>query len=522
MFVRNLLQAGDHLTVVPAGIRVVLQYSEKGSLEATYVGHGDDQILHNELLTPILSSGEVPTHLPIVKGTSYVYGCLYSNDVYKVEGKLTNAVESYCLSQYLQDPSKFHFFAGHIQSYAVGMNSPITIQRWLKTMNFNILPRFLIPTHLTEDTFANMVNTSSYPFKFPRIMSYILFRNGKYEFVSTNLYQVVVKNIQKYSSYDGYILADISGQDLGPLNVSYADVVNWNIHKNSILLINEDSEILDCSNDFASKTKVSRSITCEYCGKLIQVPEKSVRFTCQDEHCVSVMFNRVSRMLTALGLEPVSSEDLKKFAQTEDNIISLPDVLEMDAFKDVKINVRASQLLSAAVPSSIIPRSSDWVVFCNKCNNSVESILYYIRNSDKMMSDLNLDTAIYRKLYDWFQKPENVIDVVGLFESSHVCVESTGKRFDGAPIFRNKSIYITGEFQHGSSEDIKAILSSYSAEVYDQFNTAVDCVIIGGLHEGVSGKAIQKAKMMKIPIFEEAEFFEKYDIDADVASSTTN
>ena len=54
--------------------------------------------------------------------------------------------------------------------------------------------------------------------------------------------------------------------------------------------------------------------------------------------------------------------------------------------------------------------------------------------------------------------------------------------------------------------------------VYDKFNTAVDCVIIGDFHENTDGKSIQKARQMQIPVFEEKDFFKKYEIDLDIAS----
>ena len=518
MFVRNLLQAGDHVTIVPAGIRITLQYSERGSLESVYVGHPDNQVLHEELLTPLIASLEVPTHLPITRGTSYVYGCLYTGDIFKVEGKLTNTVEAHYVSQYLQNPDKFHFFAGHMQSYAVGMNTPIAIQRWLKTMNFNVLPSYLVPANLNEDNFSVMLNLDSYPFRYPRIMSYILFRNGKFEFVPTNVRQMVVKEVKKYTSYDGYILADVVSHDVGFITTTYADVVNYNIHKGSVILVNDDNVIIDCYNDPSIKKHHDRKLVCEYCGKLISVPEKSKRFTCSDSHCVSVIYNRVNAMLTNLGFDKISVERLHECAEATGNIVSLPDILDLDEYKDLKITVDAPKILRAVVPTSVIPRFSDWTVFCNKCNNSVDSILYYLKNPDKLMLDLELDGAVYRRLYDWLLVPENLFDVVGMIEHPNITVVSTGKKFEGAPIFRGKSIYVTGTFKHGSYEDIRAILASYSAEVYDRFNTAVDCVIVGSMHEGVSGKSVQKAKMMNIPIFEEDEFFQRYDIDTDIAT----
>lgn len=518
MFVRNLLQAGDYVTVVPAGIRITLQYNDKGSIEAVYVGHESTRMLHPELLTPILSCDDVPNHIQAKGGTTYIYGCLYSNDVPNSEGKF-QSLEPHYVNNYLQDPGRFHFFAGHMESYALGMNTPVAIQRWLKTANFNLLPSYLVPANLNEDNFHVMLNLETYPFVYPRIMEYMIFRGGKFEFVYTNIRQIVVKAIKKYTAYDGYVLVDITSHDFGFITTTYADVVNFNIHKNSVLLINDENNIVDCYNRDNNK-KHERKITCEYCGKLITVPENHSRFTCKESHCVSVIHGRVNHMLSSFGMEKISYDRLKEAAKITGNIVALPDILDLEEYKDIHISIEMPKLLSAVVPNTIITRFSDWTVLCNKCNNSVESILYYLKNPDKMIFDLELDGAIYRRLYDWLLSPANLFDITGIMEHPNVTVLSSGKKFEGAPIFRGKSIYITGKFMHGSFEDIRAILSSYSAEVYDRFNTAVDCVVIGGLHEGVSGKSVQKAKMMGIPIFEESDFFQSYDIDTDIENFT--
>ena len=91
------------------------------------------------------------------------------------------------------------------------------------------------------------------------------------------------------------------------------------------------------------------------------------------------------------------------------------------------------------------------------------------------------------------------------------------KRFDGAPIFRNKLIYITGDFIHGNIPEISSILQSYSARVTTVFTNLVDCVLVGGTNENVNGKDVVAARNMGIPIMQEVDFFEQYDIDTDLA-----
>lgn len=515
MFVRNLLQAGDYVTIVPAGVRITLQYSEKGSLEAIYEGHANNQILHPELMTPIIQSGEVPTRINVTKGTSYVYGVLYSEDILPVEGCLDKEVEVTYLTEYIKNPSTFKFYAGHIQSYAVGFNAPLNIGRWLTTAGFKLLPSYVVPPNLREVDFAKMLNLEQFKFRYPRIQSYIVHKNGKCTYPSTHVKQIVVKTIKRFNSYDGYIVADIYSHDLGAINVSFSDVVRFNIQKGSILLVNEDSEIIDCFNGPKVRGKQSDKIECSACGRILIVP-KHGRFHCTDNHCSSIMYQHVERMLGMLGVDLLDLDSYNEYAKTVNHIISLPDILDLEKYSDTKISIDAPKLLHAVVPTSVITRFNDWAILCSKANNSIDSIKYYLQNPDKMMTDLNLDGAIYRRLYHWLQDNQNLNDVIGMLEHPKIHVISTGRKFEGAPIFRGKSIYVTGEFSHGNFETVRAILASYSAEVYDMFNTAVDCVIIGDLHERISGNSVKKAKQLGIPVFEEKEFFSKYDIDLDL------
>lgn len=523
MFVRNLLQAGDNVTIVPAGIRITLKYDEKGQIETVYVGYKEDKVEHEELRVPLVTSKEVPAKIAVKQGTTFVYGCLYTDDVLKVEGNLSCEVESSLVNHYLENAANFHFFAGHMESGALGLNSPVTIQRWLKTAGFNTLPEYLAPANLRENSLSAMINMTNYTFRFPRIMGYMIYRGGSHEFLDTNLNQIVIKDIKKFTSSEGYVLAEIKTVSSKKFAVSYADVVNRKLNKDTVVLINEDNQIVDSYNDPNQKLKeYGRTVTCEYCGKVIEIPAQSVKFTCTDEHCISVLYPRVSRMLSKFGLEVVDFNKLKEFSKGFNNIVALPDILDIEEYKDIMVEIELPKLLEAIVPSTIVTRYQDWVIFCNSCNNSVDSVLYYIQNPSRILSDLKVDPAVYRRLVAWLEDNDNQLDVIGMLQHSKISVISTGKRFEGAPIFRGKSIYLTGRFSHGSFEDVKAILSSYSADVYEKFNTAVDCVIVGGLHEGVSGQDIKRARSMQIPVFEEDEFFAKYEIDDDLAMSMQN
>ena len=47
MYVRNCLIAGDHLTVIPVGLPLVLQYNSNGILERAFKGF--DALVENEV-----------------------------------------------------------------------------------------------------------------------------------------------------------------------------------------------------------------------------------------------------------------------------------------------------------------------------------------------------------------------------------------------------------------------------------------------------------------------------------------
>ena len=79
-----------------------------------------------------------------------------------------------------------------------------------------------------------------------------------------------------------------------------------------------------------------------------------------------------------------------------------------------------------------------------------------------------------------------------------------------------KTIFITGNFVHGSTADIIAILKSYSAQVSNKVADC-QCVITGDSMEDLDGRSIRYAKQNNIPVFTESQFFAKYEIDEDLS-----
>ena len=174
----------------------------------------------------------------------------------------------------------------------------------------------------------------------------------------------------------------------------------------------------------------------------------------------------------------------------------------------------------AAIPTSVVPNIEILERFANKCNNSVESVVYYLENPLRIETDLDIMDPIVRRLAKWLEDPYNVSTLTTIF--ARVKISEKLQKFDGAPIFRGNTIAVTGKFKRGDYREIESILMSYAATVVPSIERGQDLpdvILVGSLNEGISGELIQKAKLHNIPIVYEDEFFVKYEIDQDLANN---
>ena len=75
---------------------------------------------------------------------------------------------------------------------------------------------------------------------------------------------------------------------------------------------------------------------------------------------------------------------------------------------------------------------------------------------------------------------------------------------------------VTGDFAHGSKEDVANILRSYSATVTFHYDDTVQCVLVGDSKSNIDGQAIRQARWDHVPVMDEADFFAQYEIDDDL------
>lgn len=521
MFAKTFCRPGAFLSVVPVGLRTTLQYNAEGLLEKVFIGYDDSERINvsNELLTIIGYYRLLPLSIPTKGGTTWVKGVLYTKREFFNEGTLPMCIEQSLISYFKENPSDYEFFGGHVESLATSFTSAMVIKNWLSMAKFSTLPSYIISSDLSEQSFVNMVNNDRFPFKFPLISGYMIHEMGKFKYVPLNLHQSVASKITKQLDVNGYISATIH-TGAKDIVTSYADVVRLNINANSSVVQTENGNIIySTCTDGKKRDKRSSKLTCSVCGNLFTAPSHGP-VCCTDIHCRSRLYPDICHFLTVLDLPQMSHEKFLKHISSG-NILCLTDVLLLDEYKDLPIKATLSKLLESIVPVGVCANKNVFALLANRCNNSVQTLRYYIQNPQRLIIDINAQDIFIRRLIDWLSDGYNCTTIETLLDCGQIELIGTDKKFEGAPIFRDRNILITGSFLHGDSIEISSILQSYDAKVLltlNEVDSSVSCVLVGALGNQ-DGGIIQYAHQNNIPIFNEMEFFSKYEIDEDIQSN---
>jgi hypothetical protein len=222
-------------------------------------------------------------------------------------------------------------------------------------------------------------------------------------------------------------------------------------------------------------------------------------------------------MLKVFGLVELNYDEYVDLVKDK-TIQCMTDVLALPKYKDIEIKTSLANALSAVVPTSAAPNSDILERFANKCNNSAETVCYYLDNPLRIETDLDIVDPIIRRFVSWLEDPYNVSTVKTILDI--VKIEARKKKFEGDPIFRGNSFVLTGKFSRGDYQEIASILESYDAKVmpsFEQGEKLPNAVITGSLNDGISGQVIQKARLHNVPIVDEDDFFTRYEIDDDLA-----
>lgn len=516
MYVENYFKAGSFIELVPIGLPITLQYNISGNLEKTYIGYGADRKDVSDVFNEILISRDyIPAKISLTKGTSWVYGVLYTNDIPRtISGALPSCLLAAYETKFRNNPEQFRFFAGNIECTSVKFQGASHVTQYLHLCKFNVLPGWIVPPKMDRSVFDKWLNATNFSFKHI-ITDYIIFSKDKTEVVSTNIRQQQIMSVENYIDDNGYYRCAVTLDDDTVKYMPYADAAKFGLTKELTVYLDSHS----CMFDTAGYTvDYADTIHCPYCGKVYSANLNSGEETiCSDIHCTSRLIRPIQRFLTVMGMSPMTVEDIKHHIK-DNTLTCIPDIFLILPYVNCELNVTVGKVLQAMIPLTLIKAPDVYSLFTTACSNDIKTIKYYINNPGSIINDLKINHPDANKLISWLSDDCNASDLTTILDTEQIHISQSDKFFDGAPIFRNKLIYITGEFIHGTTSEISAILQSYSARVTTTYTDCVDCVLVGGTNENVCGKNVVAARNMGIPIMTEQDFFAMYGIDSDLAN----
>ena len=515
LITKTFCNAGSLVYIVPTGLLVTLHYDAHGMLNKVYQGFEDKTDLGEDFLKAVVRQGLVPNNIKLHGGTTDIWGVFYSNEIMNPNGVLPDCEFDRIAKDIISGSPKYRFYAGNVESGAMQI-TPSSMQGWTKMVGFDSLPCWAVPVNATDNMLGSyMTGNTNIHFEYPLISGFIVFEGqdkGRFHSCSLKTFKVTDTPFTLID-YDGYIKYGLTyGEE--HLVIDYPVAVKYNIQQNSQVVVDGNNVIWSNTASEDSPNRLSNRITCSTCHKLLDVPEAGM-MTCSDDFCISRLYPRISRFCNVLGLEPLATDEFDKLVSSGD-ITILPDILLLPQYKDLKITKPLSEVIFATI-SGEVGMNKEWLIkLCNKCNNSYPTVKYYFEGPLRIRTELDMD--IPRRFLKWLSEPRNLVELETIINSEQIQLANDGKitKFDGAPVLRDKRVMITGTFMHGSTEDIIAILQSYSATVVTEMDKHVSCVVVGDIKENISGLAIQAARELDIPMFDESQFFARYSIDEDL------
>lgn len=513
---KNFFNPGEYVVPIPIGIPIKLQYNSKGHLESVFINSGEKcEDASKGLRDPFLSHHTCPPTISIKQGTTWVYGVLHSFETFARPGQIPTCIIPDIIESYLRHPESFKFYAYTVDSLAIKFKGAAPIRQWLTLAKFDVLPGWVVSANSNKDKFDDMVRRSKYHFDPARIMRYAVFSDGDMHEISVNLAQMHCKSVQMDADYNGYLygvlICDNGTKNNVSIRLPYTQIANQGVRNNSNVLIENDATLHWCNT---SHTHKHNRITCPYCGRSILLPING-NTICSNYHCKSRLFSRYLHFCNILNLPILEYSEFSTLVQSNE-LTSMFDIFDLPLYKDQRIDADISLLLKSLVPLDVVSDTSVIDKFVNHCNNSLDTVMYYLNHLDKICIDFDLNPMQIRGLVSWFTDAENVLELYTVSKLSNIHINRVIRKFDGPPIFRNKIISLTGTFRHGTHDEVSAIIRSYAGSV-QAFNNNIDCLLVGDIRDGINGQWIQFCTQNNIPVIEEHKFFTMYEIDEDIA-----
>lgn len=517
MFTKTICTPGSTINVVPEGLLAVLKYNSNGQLEAIQLGYDpmNYQCAPKEVVDTVKVNHLAPTNINIFGGTSYVYGVFYSEDDIVTSGNISTCLRETYLQKIITSPKKFKFYASHPTSLAANFKSLLAIRNWLELNGFFRVPSIVAPTEVNDDTMLDILCRRFNDFRWPLMSGYWIEKDNKMKFIPSNQSQFKIKKVTSVIDSKGIVTGEVKLDSGVSLSLPWSTIIDFDLDNDTTILLENEKILMSRRHTNKPRDIRSREYVCPVCGKKQIIEYNQGAVECDDNNCKSKLFTKISQFIRVLGLPEMTYDEYKKLEASGD-VTCITDLFSLPKYKDEIIRCTLPKLLESVVSPIAVPNTDIFQKFADSCSNTLNTLDYYLHSPMDIPTDLNISSAFTPRFVDWLQQPYNILMMDTLLCTPQIQITYSGKRFEGAPIFRGKKICVTGEFLHGSLTEIISILKSYDAEVTTVFSDSIHCVIIGAKHSDIDGGIVQAARQIGAPVFEESEFFAKYEIDADL------
>lgn len=520
MEIKNFLTSGDYCVPIPLGLDIQITYNGNSTISEIAIlnTRTDEKEVVNDFIPTFIKERLAPVKINIELGTTTVRGVLAveGQHAYMFSGSVDD-IKDVVLEDIKAHISDYKFYAYHVWSGAANFKGSQITKKWLLMSGFNVLNGFLCPALITSDSIEHLV--SYYSNQFPVIVKYFNFHEAETSYIHRNITQKITRNVTTEYRLNGFVDVKLEYTDKTNDMFPYTNRLKFGLMTNDNIILIEDGRIIYNFN-YTTPENTDYTFTCSHCGRIHKIDDIDDLLTCDNSLCSSKQFVRTNRLLTGLSLPTLTEEEyIKKVG--DKTTICIADMLDILGYEDDSINTTLSDAIYSVIPVMSVRVKEPIQNLCKNCNFNLKSLEYYMLNTDSILSDLPMqDNKNLRDFIAWISVPENYSEVCAIIGSTKLHIKNIDdeKKFDGAPMFNGKKIAITGTFIHGDESEIIRILKSYSATIVNDASQA-DCLIVGSTMSDINGKQVKLAKSKRVPIFDEVEFFNSYEIDKDLAEN---
>lgn len=511
MDIKDNFKSGQYAVPVPAGVPITLQYSQKGIFERAFIGliESGAEVSYT-MFNSLYESNCFPVKIPATGGTTFVGGVLYTSHYNDVNGELPECEICEKCIDFIDDSSNYNFFACVVNSKSVVLRGANQVYRWLHMAKFTTLPGFIVPAPVSDDTF--MYTMKKIYTCMPGVVGYVRYNFSDVDYISCNLTKHRILDINKFTTEYGYIKYEIS-LETGHINVDACDVKKFNLYVRTYVILDECNHIVHSFNNQYDHY-IYDSLVCDWCGREMQMPDIP-NVKCLDELCMSNRYHEFTLFTHTHSLPELTFDEYERYCKS-DRLHSVSDLFTLSPWNSFHIESTLEDFLRSVIPIRVVSNFNIIRALVSHCNGNINMLKYYISHPNAINQDFHMGGSEVSRLIQYLSKDYVKDEIDNLMKCENVSIVSDNKKFDGAPIFRDKTIFLTGKFIHGSTDDMVSILNSYSAEVVTSYGADIDCVLVGDMLEDVNSIAVHDARLRNIPVFNEIEFFNKYGIDSDM------